>query len=128
MHNFMIFPALFFQSDFVPWTRSIISKMIIKNIIIVIFSLSLVGYVVFLKIKEHYLVERVTCSDEACVRFCCISDCNFQFNTSLKNVKALENRNFTPIDGRLCRVQLKNDDPWMFKEVMISLKCHWRLI
>lgn len=92
--------------------------MIIKNIIIVFFTVSLVGYVAYLKIKEQFFVEKATCSNETCVRFCCTTNCDFELKTTnLENAKALENKTFEPIDGRLCPRKLQNDDPWKFEEV-----------
>ena len=83
--------------------------------------MSLIGYVAYLKIKEQYLVEKVTCSNETCVRFCCISNCDFQLKTTLANATALENKTFEPIDGRLCKEKFENTDPWKFEEVKLFL-------
>lgn len=78
----------------------------------------LIGYVAYLKIKEQYLVEKVTCSNKTCVRFCCFSaDCDFKVDTTLENTKALENKDITSIDGSLCQDKFENSDTWKFEEV-----------
>lgn len=78
----------------------------------------MVGCVVFILIKNFFGVEKVTCSNEPCIRFCCISKCNeSQSNiTFLEEAKELKNETITSIDGRLCSKKKQTNVAWEFEK------------
>lgn len=73
---------------------------------------------VYLIVKENHFTPKVDCTDEACVRFCCVSNCEKSYDfTNLTEAEDLK-KNFSVINGNLCAIEKFHVNfKWKFEKV-----------